>query len=125
MGDVVLGHLIDETPAADERRRAAAEPACEVYVVVADEAHRANALRIVQTARDLGWKTDFSLKPAKVGRQFQDAESLGARHAILVGAEWPAVKIKTLATRQETAIDQSGLSSHLGKRTLAEAKCRG
>ncbi|MEI8313397.1 MAG: His/Gly/Thr/Pro-type tRNA ligase C-terminal domain-containing protein, partial [Verrucomicrobiota bacterium] len=72
-------------------------------------------LRVVQAARDLGWKTDFSLKPAKVGRQFQDAEGMGARHAIVVGAEWPVIKIKTLETRQETSIDQSALSSHLEK----------
>jgi len=115
MGDVVLGLLIDETPAAAETRRASTAPACEVFVVVADEARRANALQIVQAARDLGWRTDFSLKPTKVGRQFQDAESLGARHAIVVGTEWPAVKIKTLATRQEIAADQSELASHLGK----------
>ena len=115
MGDVVLGILMDETPAAAEHRRAAAVPACEVFVVVADESRRSQALQIVQAARDLGWRTDFSLKPAKVGRQFQDAEGLGARHAIVVGAEWPAVKIKTLATRQETVISHSDLPSHLGK----------
>jgi histidyl-tRNA synthetase len=114
MGDVVLGHLIDETPAADAQRRAASTPACEVFVVVADEEHRADALRIVQIARDLGWRADFSLKPAKVGRQFQDAEGLGARHAIVVGAEWPAIKIKTLATRQEASVDQSELPAYLG-----------
>ena len=115
MGDVVLGLLIDEMPAASEKRRAATATACEVFVVVADEAQRANALRIVQAARDLGWRTDFSLKPAKVGRQFQDAEGLGALHAVVVGAEWPVVKIKTLATRQEIAADQSELASRLGK----------
>lgn len=114
MGDVVLGHLIDETPAADTQRRAASTPACEVFVVVADEEHRADALRIVQVTRELGWRTDFSLKPAKVGRQFQDAEGLGARHAIVVGAEWPTIKIKTLATRQEASVDQSELCAYLG-----------
>lgn len=115
MGDVVLGHLIDETPAAEERRRSATIPSCEVFVVLADEAQRANALKVVQHARDLGWRTDFSLKPAKVGRQFQDAEGLGARHAVVVGAEWPVVKIKTLATREEAAIDHSELALHLKK----------
>ena len=115
MGDVVLGHLVDETPAADEKRRAATARACEVFVVIADEAHRAEALQMVQSVRDLGWRTDFSLKPAKVGRQFQDAESLGARHAIVVGAEWPVVKIKTLETRQEIAADQTEVALRLGK----------
>lgn len=115
LGDVVLGHLIDETPAAAERRQAATAPACEVFVVIADEARRPDALQIAQAARDLGWSTDFSLKPAKVGRQFQDAEALGARVAILVGAEWPMVKVKTLATRQEVAVNHSELFAHLGK----------
>jgi histidyl-tRNA synthetase len=115
MGDVVLGHLIDETPAAAERRQAATAPACEVFVVIADEARRPEALHIAQTARNLGWSTDFSLKAAKVGRQFQDAEALGARVAILVGAEWPMVKVKTLATRQEVAVNESELFAHLGK----------
>jgi len=115
LGDVVLGHLIDETPAAAERRQAATAPACEVFVVIADEARRPDALQIAQAARDLGWSTDFSLKPAKVGRQFQDAEALGARVAILVGAEWPMVKVKTLATRQEVAMNHSELFAHMGK----------
>ncbi len=115
MGDVVLGHLIDETPAAAEKLQAAAKPPCEVYVVVADESRRTEALQVVQLARNLGWRTDYALKPAKVGRQFQDAEGLGAHRAILVGAEWPAVKIKTLATRQEESVDQAGLADKLGK----------
>lgn len=115
MGDVVLGHLIDETPAADEKRRGATSPACEVFVVIADEARRAEALQVVQMARDLGWRTDFSLKPAKVGRQFQDAEAMGARRAVLVGSEWPVVKIKTLATRQEETADRSELAERLGR----------
>ena len=115
MGDVVLGHLIDGTPAADERRRSASPPACEIYVVIADEPRRADALRVVQEARDLGWRVDFSLKPAKVGRQFQDAEALGAARAVLVGSEWPSVKIKTLATRHEEAFDQTELTARLGR----------
>jgi histidyl-tRNA synthetase len=115
MGDVVLGHLIDETPTASEKRHAAVAPACEVFVVLADETRRTDALQIVQASRDLGWKTDFSLKPAKVGRQFQDAEGLGARFAIIVGAEWPSVKVKALETRQEIVIDQSELAAHLEK----------
>jgi len=114
MGDVVLGHLIDETAAADERRKSANPPSCDVFVVIADEARRGDALGVVQEARDLGWRVDFALKPAKVGRQFQDAEGIGAARAILVGAEWPVLKIKTLATRQEETCERSGLAERLG-----------
>jgi len=117
MGDVVLGHLIDETPAAAEKLRTSAAPACDIYVVIADEARRAGALRVVQDFRNLGRNVDFSLKPAKVGRQFQDAEQLGASHAVVVGNEWPMVKVKTLANRQEETIDQSKLGEYLKQET--------
>ena len=106
MGDVVLGNLIDDTPAARARMEAwiAREQACEVYVVIAEEARRAEALGLVQQLRDAGRRTDFPLAAAKVGKQFQTAEQLGARVAILVGGEWPLVKVKTLATREERVV---------------------
>jgi len=106
MGDVVLGNLIDDTPAARARMEAwiAREHACEVYVVIAEEERRAEALGLVQQLRDAGRRTDFPLAAAKVGKQFQTAEQLGARVAILVGGEWPLVKVKTLATREERVV---------------------
>jgi histidyl-tRNA synthetase len=115
MGDVVLGNLIEETPHALEKMNAAlaAAPAVEVYVVVADESHRTEALALVQSLRDAGWRTDFPLDSAKVGKQFQVAEQLGARFAVVVGNEWPTVKVKTLATRAEAAIPQDTLAGWL------------
>lgn len=115
MGDVVLGHFIDETPAASARLAEASPPACELYVIVADESRRTQALGIIQELREAGWRVDFSLKPAKVGRQFQDAEGLGASRAIVVGAEWPTLKIKALATRVETPCDRADLLASLPK----------
>jgi len=113
MGDVVLGHLIEATPAALEQLLAAAAPSCDLYVVIADEARRPEALGIVQSARDDGLRTDFPLKPAKVGRQFQDAGQLGAKAAVVVGAEWPLVKFKTLATRAEETLGAEELAARL------------
>ena len=113
MGDVVLGHLIDETPAAAERMRQASCGACGIYVIVADESRRREALAVVQELRDLGWSVDYALKPAKVGRQFQDAEGLGAERAVLVGAEWPLLKVKTLATRGEESCARGDLADFL------------
>lgn len=115
MGDVVLGHLIAETPPAAEKLQRASAPACDVYVVIADETRRNEARRIVQDLRDLGKNVDFPLKPAKVGRQFQDAEQLGSKYAVVVGNEWPLVKVKTFASRQEEAVDQSELAERLKK----------
>ena len=106
MGDVVLANLINDTPAAKAQLEEwlARERACDVYVVIAKEERRAEALGLVQRLREAGHRTDFPLAAAKVGKQFQTAESLGARCAVLVGDEWPLVKLKTLATREEVLL---------------------
>lgn len=119
MGDVVLANLIDETPAAKAKLDAwlAAERAADVFVVVAKEERRPEALAFVQRLRDAGLRTDYPLAPAKVGKQFQTAENLGARFTVLVGDEWPQVKLKTLATREEVLLDpESTLAALTGKR---------
>jgi histidyl-tRNA synthetase len=113
MGDVVLGHLIDETPAAAALLQSALAASCDAYVIIADESRRTEALHIVQSCRELGLATDFPLKAAKIGKQFQEAESLGARHAIVVGQEWPLVKLKHLSTRTEESLDHSALAPKL------------
>jgi len=113
MGDVVLGHLIDETPAAAEKLQAALALTSDVFVVIADESRRAEALQIVQTCRELGLSTDFPLKSAKVGKQFQEAENLGATHAVVIGQEWPQIKFKHLATRAEESLDHAALAPKL------------
>jgi histidyl-tRNA synthetase len=115
MGDVVLANMIADTPAAAAKMQAALGPeaACEVYVVVADESRRPDALALVQQLRDAGFRADYPLDATKIGRQFQSAEHLGARHAVVVGAEWPDVKFKTLATRQETLVPHVELAQRL------------
>ncbi|HRJ73760.1 MAG TPA: ATP phosphoribosyltransferase regulatory subunit, partial [Terrimicrobiaceae bacterium] len=117
MGDVVLGNFIDAVPRAAERlRQHLAAGGCDIYVVIADEARRAEALGVVQTLRNAGLRVEYALSAAKVGKQFQTAESLGASLAAVVGQEWPAVKIKTLATRQEEEVSHTELADWLQKR---------
>ena len=103
MGDVVLGNLIDDTPAAREKMAASLAEASpiELYVIIANEDRRSNALQIVQQLRDAGRRVDYSFTPAKIGKQLQQAEHLGARQALILGDEWPLLKLKTLATREE------------------------
>ena len=115
MGDVVLANLISEAPHAKAKRDAwlAANRAAEVYVVIADEARRTEALGVVQLLREGGWRTDFALSAAKVGKQFQAAEALGAQFAVVVGAEWPELKIKALDTRTEHSAAHAHLVSQL------------
>ena len=117
MGDVVLANLINDTPAAKVKLEVwlAKERAVDIYVVVAKEERRPEALGIVQKLRDTGLRVDFPLVSAKVGKQFQTAEHLGARLTILVGDEWPQIKIKTFATRDEIVISHTDLLSSLPK----------
>ena len=111
MGDVVLANLIESTPAARARRDEwlAAQAAVDVYVVVADEEKRPEALGVVQQLREEGWRTDYPFGTTKVGKQFQAAETLGARFAVVVGSEWPDVKVKNLKNRTEKLLAASGL----------------
>ena len=103
MGDVTLGQLIELSATAAARMAAAIarESAADLYIVIAKEALRPQALGLIQQLRDQGLRLDFPLGPAKVGKQFQAAEQAGARLALLIGDEWPQIKIKTLATREE------------------------
>ena len=118
MGDVVLANLIDDTPHAKAKMDAwiAQEHAADIFVVIAKEERRPEALAILQQLRDAGLRVDFPLTAAKVGKQFQTAEQVGAEFAVLVGDEWPEVKIKTLATRREDQIPHTELADWLRNR---------
>lgn len=115
MGDVVLANLLTDIPAAKAQMDAwlAAEHAADIYVVVAKEELRPQALALVQQLRDAGQRADFPLTAAKVGKQFQTAETLGARYAVVVGEEWPQMKLKTLATREEVVVSSEELLARL------------
>jgi histidyl-tRNA synthetase len=115
MGDVVLGELIDEIPAAKNQMESvtAAQRELDIYVVVAKEERRADALAQVQALRDAGYRLDYPLGPAKVGKQFQTAEQLGARVAILFGDEWPEVKVKDLRTGEQSLVAHPEVAAKL------------
>ncbi len=111
MGDVVLGDLIKETPPVFERlaKVVSQQSALDIYLIIAKEERRLDAVRQLQQLRDAGWRVDYPLGPAKVGKQFQTAEAMGAKITLLYGDEWPAVKMKTLATREEILVPDEEL----------------
>jgi histidyl-tRNA synthetase len=117
MGDVVLGELMNETPQTREKLEHAItnQRKIDIYVVIAKEQRRGDALAQIQQFRDRGYRVDYPLAGEKVGKQFQTAEQLGAGVAVLFGDEWPQVKVKTLATREELLIDNHELQSHIGR----------
>ena len=115
MGDVVLGELIRENSSARQQMEAVVQfkKKAWIYVVIAKEERRPDALAHVQALRDHGHRVDYSLTPERVGKQFQVAEDLGACIAILYGDEWPQVKVKELETRKETLVPQDQLVNNV------------
>jgi histidyl-tRNA synthetase len=114
MGDYVIRNLIEETPHAAILMEAWLQrhsASCEIFVVMADDSKRPETLALVTSLRRAGISADFTLTPAKVAKQFQSAERSGARFALIVGAEYPELKLKVLSSRAEesghasTAID--------------------
>ncbi|SHJ81454.1 histidyl-tRNA synthetase [Rubritalea squalenifaciens DSM 18772] len=106
MGDVVIRNFIEETPHALMQLECwlQNQPACEVYVVVADEDQRPNALKAIADLRTAGIKVDFSMTPTKFNKQFKSAQSSGARFALIIGAEYPEMQLKILESRTEVTI---------------------
>ena len=111
MGDVVLGELIRETESARQQMEAAVrdEQALDLYVVIAKEECRAHALAGVQRLREQNYRVDYPLSPAKVPKQFQAAEQLGARLVLLFGDEWPKVAVKDLRTGEQQLVEKDQL----------------
>jgi histidyl-tRNA synthetase len=117
MGDVVLGELINEIPRAKEAMQKAitSDRNIDIYVVIAKEERRADALRQIQHLRDRGYRVDYPLTSEKVGKQFQTAEQLGARVAVLFGDEWPQVKIKKMATAEQELVSSEKVPGRLAE----------
>jgi histidyl-tRNA synthetase len=101
MGDVVLGEILKKkewTPCSSGGA---------VYVVIADENYRPQAMKIVQELRQslpIREPVDYSFQPSKVGKQFQIAEERRFEFAVVVDSKFAdgIVEIKELATRQQT-----------------------
>lgn len=115
MGDVVLGEMLKQTPAAqfgitDYLLKAFA---LDAYIVVADETARSHALAAVQELRRAGIRVDYPFGNQKVGKQFQAAEERKARYAVIFGAEFPTVKIKNLIARTESSVSSGQLVAEL------------
>lgn len=111
MGDVVIRNFIEETPQALKQMEAylATQTACDVFIVIADETKLQESLRILTDLRNAGIKTDTSMAPQKINKQFQKAEQSGAKLAIVIGQEFPELTIKSLRSRTEATI-QAGAS---------------
>jgi histidyl-tRNA synthetase len=115
MGDVVLGELINETPHACQalKKTMTDDHNIDIYIVIAKDERRADALKEIQQLRDRGFRVDYPLTSTKVPRQFQAAEELGARVALLFGDEWPQVKLKNMTTGEQELVPHEKLLDRL------------
>ena len=117
MGDVVLGEMLREHPPTRQKLDAGIkeQSQIDIYTIIAKEQRRADALEQIEELRDRGYRVDYPLTSEKVGKQFQNAENAGARLAVLYGDEWPQVKVKNLATREESLIAGDALLDSVAK----------
>ena len=125
VGDAVLLELINEVAAAKAQEESAlkANAPVQIYIVIAAEEKRPAALALSQKLRAEGWRVAFPLGSERVGKQFGAAESAGATLAVVIGAEWPVVKVKRLADRHEEELAERDLLAWLQEnRNLNEAK---
>ena len=111
----MLGELLRDR--AGEKLEAAVKEQnkIDIYVVIAKEQRRPDAFEQIQELRDRGYRVDYPLTTDKVAKQFQAAESVGARITLLYGDEWPQVKVKNLATREESLIAYEALLDSVAK----------
>jgi histidyl-tRNA synthetase len=115
MGDVVLAELIREVQSARAQMEQFVRQSnvLDLYLIIAKEERRSDALRHLQQLRDAGWRVDYAVGPAKVGKQFQTAEALGAKATLLFGDEWPQVKVKNMRGGEQMLVRAEELTVRL------------
>jgi histidyl-tRNA synthetase len=116
IGDVTFTNLLQELDHTRRRIDDTLKAPRGAFIVVADEARRPEAIGLANSLRQSGTVADYCLQPAKVGRQFQQAEAMGAKYAVVIGQEWPQVRVKLLSERTEKIISKDDLPGVLGSK---------
>ncbi len=108
MGDVVLAELLAERGLAP-----AYAPAIDYYVIAVTDAERPLARRIAAHLRTQGSAVAYDLRGAGVGRQFKDADALGAVNAVVVGPDETAAGlavVRAMDTGEERRVPLAELT---------------
>ena len=116
IGDVTFTNLLQELDHTRTRIADALKAPRGAFIVVADEGRRPEAIGLASSLRQSGMVADYCLQPAKVGRQFQQAEAMGAKYAVVIGQEWPQVRVKLLSERTEKIMSKDDLPGVLGSK---------
>lgn len=107
MGDVTVSDLLELVGKSGELRDAP-----DAYFVIGSENVRPKALEIISALRRSGVKIDYPLKQASFGKQFKQADAVGAAKAYILGDDELAqgiVKIKDLKSGETSAVALSSL----------------
>jgi histidyl-tRNA synthetase len=113
IGDVTFTNLLQELEHTRQRIDQAIGKPQGAFLVIADETRRPDAIGLVYALRQSGLLADYCLEPVKVARQFQQAEAARAKYAVVIGQEWPQVRVKLLADRTEKIISKEDLPGAL------------
>lgn len=119
MGDYVIRNFIEETPDARMKMEVWLQrnsAACDVYLAIADDSKRDDALKIMTELREAGISCDMPFTSVKLGKQLQRADQAGARFALVIGSELPEMQLKVLASRTEEKCHALGLADWLTDR---------
>ncbi|NDJ17684.1 histidine--tRNA ligase [Myxacorys almedinensis] len=84
----------------------------DFYVVSRGEAAEAQALKLAQSLRQAGFKTELDLSRSAFGKQFKRADRSGATACLILGdaeAESKTVQLKWLNSGEQSAIAQADL----------------
>ena len=107
MGDVVLLELLKARgllPKFDVH--------ADVFVLIEDEALRADSLKLVQELRTADYTVEYSLTPAKSDKQFKRAQELKVAFTAKLDSD-AYVRIRNMKTRAEVVAGFSDAANHL------------
>lgn len=105
MGDVTLADLLD-----DLNRWPPLVETLDVFQVIGDEEYRSSALADQARLREAGYSVEVPLRTMGFGKQFKQAEKLGARLALIYGSEErekDEVKVKDLVRAVEVSVPRT------------------
>ncbi len=111
MGDVTVSDLLELVG-----KGGAVSNAPDAYVVIGSDAVRPAALKIISDLRRFGLRIDYPLKASSFGKQFKQADAVGAKFALIVGEDElqkNSVKIKNLSSGEEKEIPIAEIQNFL------------
>ncbi len=88
----------------------------DFYIVSKGEVAEVQALKLAQTLRNAGFKTELDLSGSAFGKQFKRADRAGAAACFILGdteAATQTVQLKWLATGEQQALSQAELLSQI------------